>query len=151
MTENTKPMKWHKFLIYFWLWAIAVLLVLGGISFIAGKVYGEIGDRIYQAFPVMRFVDIAYGLVLIAAAVYMIYTRFQLAGFRKGAPQKLLLLLALSPVLEWGYQLILSAVTGVPITVIHSAGSFIGELIGTAIAIWLHKIYYDKRAELFVN
>ena len=151
MTENIKPLRWHKFLIYFSLWIGAAGLLLGGIGFIAGTVYGEMGDRIYQAFPVIRFVDIAYGLVLIGVAVYIIYTRFQLAGFRQGAPQKLLILLALSPVLEWGYQLILSAVTGVPITEIHSGGSFIGELIGTAIGIWLHKVYYGKRKELFVN
>ena len=151
MTENTKPMKWHKFLIYFSLWAGAVLLVLGGISFIAGKVYGEMGARIYQAFPAMRFVDIAYGLALIGVAAYMIYTRFQLAGFREGAPQKLLILLALSPVLEWGYFLLVSAVTGVSITQIRSGGGFVGELIGAVIGIWLHKIYYGKRAELFVN
>lgn len=151
MTENTKPLKWHNFLIYFLLWAGAVMLVLGGATFIAGKVYGKIGDRIYQALPAMRFVDIAYGLVLVCVAVYMIYTRFQLAGFKQGAPNKLLILLALSPVLGWGYLLTVSAVTGVSITQLHSGGSFIGELIGTAIGIWLHKIYYDKRAELFVN
>ncbi|MBQ6972984.1 MAG: hypothetical protein IJP86_11610 [Synergistaceae bacterium] len=151
MSDNTKPLRWHKFLVYFSLWAGAVMLVLSGAAFIAGTVYGEMGDRVYQAFPVMRSVDIVYGLVLIGVAVYVIYTRFQLAGFRQGAPQKLLVLLALSPVLEWGYQFVLSAITGVPITEIHSGGSFIGELIGTAIGIWLHKIYYGKRKELFVN
>lgn len=151
MSENTKPLKWHKFLIYFSLWAGAVLLALGGVAFIAGTVYGKIGDRIYQVFPVMRFVDIVYGLVLIGVAGYMIYTRYQLAGFKQGASQKLLLLLVLSPVLKWGYAVIISAVTGIAITEIQAGGSFIGELVVTAISVWLNKIYYNKRADLFVN
>lgn len=151
MSDNVKPLKWHKFLIYFWLWAGAILIVLGAVAYITGAVYGELKDKLYQVFPVIQGIDIVYGIVLIGIATYVTYIRFQLAGFKQGAPKKLLAMFVLSIVVKWVYTLIISAVMGIPFTQIQSGASLIGELIGTGVNIWLHKIYYDKRAELFVN
>ena len=151
MNENTMPLKWHKFLIYFSLWVDAIQTLRYSVAFFTGAVYGEVGRRFYQVFPAMQLVDGTYGLVLVGVSAFQIYTRFQLAAFKRNAPQKLLILSALSPVIQWPYLIILSTVTGVALSNVHSLSRFISELAGAVIFVVLNKIYYDKRKELFVN
>lgn len=151
MNENTMPLKWHNFLIYFSLWVGAILTLGYSAAFFTGSVYGEVGRRFYLVFPVMQWVDIAYGLVLVGISAFQFYTRFQLAAFRRGAPQKLLILFALSPIIQWPYMIVLSIVTGVSLSHIQSLSRFISELAGAVLFVVLNKIYYDKRKDLFVN
>ena len=161
MDENTKPLKWHKFMIYFSLWAGAVLALINSVSFFTGSVYGEYGRGVYQLFPLMQWIDIAYALALIAVAVYSIYTRFQLAGFRKDAPRKLLSLYAAGFIMNLAYVLCSAVIMtkrlidlGYPDAaekVWYFVGRSFWDLLPIVIMLLINKKYYGKRKELFVN
>lgn len=161
MNENMKPLKWHKFMIYFSLWAGAIFTLGYSAAFFTGSVYGEIGRRFYLVFPIMQWVDIAYAAALLTLAVYQIYTRFQLAGFRHGAPKKLLSLYAAMFIADLAYVLCSSTIVarqlinlGQP-DAAEKVGYFVGKslwnLLPIVIMFLINKKYYGNRKELFVN
>ena len=47
-------MKWHKFLVYFALWANAILNVIMGILSLTGAKYGAYKDLVYDYLPQMK-------------------------------------------------------------------------------------------------
>ncbi len=117
-TENTTAaygMKWHNFLVYFSLWAGAVL------NFVMGAAC------LFEGAPL-------YGLVLIGAAAYAIYSRFQLASFKKNAYKHLL-----------AAQMIVIAADLLLMGVEFSA------LASNIAACGVNYFYYKKRDKLFVN
>ncbi|MBQ9433424.1 MAG: hypothetical protein IJU26_04320 [Synergistaceae bacterium] len=163
MNENVTPLglKWHKFMIYFSLWIGAVVCVVWSITFFTGSVYGKVGRRFYQIFPAMQWVDIAYGAVLIAIAVYHIYTRFQLAGFRKDASRKLTIMYVAMIVAAAAYTLCSAVILTVQLIKLgypddaEKIWGFVGQsfwqLLPTLIMLLVNKKYYGKRKDLFVN
>ena len=155
MTENTKPMNWHKFLIYVGLWAGALNNLWGAGQFFSGSVYGEMQNSFYQTFPALQWLNIAWAVVMIALAAYQIYTRFQLAGFKAGAPGKLLSIYVMNGASDVLYVVLFAVITGISLTQPDNAETILarlaGRLIAVAIMFFINKVYYGKRAELFVN
>ena len=146
--ENYK-LKWHKFLIYFALWAGAIMNTGNAVLCIQGTQYAERSEQVYALFPSLRTVDLFWGIVLLAIAAYMIYVRFQLAGFRINAPRKLSTLYIISLAASVLYLLAVSAVT-------HQAlSSFISDIVASIFSsilmLFINQNYYNKRLELFVN
>ena len=151
-----RPMKWHKFLIYFSLWASAVFVFLRGAGFAALGIFSEESNS--QSFPLpgVKTLNVVYGVFYLACAVYHIYTRYQLARFRKGAPKHLLILYAIIPVSELLYAPLMLIAAGLPVSLLledpaKAIGGTIGGIFGTWLVCVLNKIYYDKRKELFIN
>ena len=108
-------MKWHKFLVNFSLWLGAALNAALGVVFMADGV------------PF-------YGLVLLYAAVYTIFVRFQLANFKVNAYKHLLF-----------PQLI------VVFAELILAGVNIASIAPSIAACSVNYLYYNKRDSLFVN
>ena len=159
--QNSMPMKWFKFLIYFEMWASALLNIISGITAFLGKNYGADSDMIYSMFAGLKVADVVFGAVEILFAVYIIYVRFQLAGFKKNAPGKLLIVYA-APLIASAVYLVVffilvyngvSAMGGSLFDVVDVStfSSMVGSIIGTAIMILLTKTYFDKRKHMFVN
>ena len=146
--ENHK-LKWHKFLIYFALWAGAIMNTGNALLCINGTQYAEQSEQIYALFSGLKTVDLVWGIVLLAIAAYMIYVRFQLAGFRINAPRKLSILYGISLGASALYLLAVSAVTH------QSLGSFMGDIVApiflSILMLFVNQNYYSKRLELFVN
>ncbi len=150
-----RPLKWHKFLIYFSLWLSAVFVCLRGAGFIALGILGDESSSFFQI-PAVKTVNIVYGAIYIAIAVYHIYTRYQLARFRAGAPKHLLILYVIIPVTEFAYPPLTFIAAGLPVSFLFQdparlIGNIIGAVVGTWLVCYLNKIYYDKRKELFIN
>lgn len=85
MTEKQKPgfkMWFHKFMIYFAIWAFAVFAVLYGVKGIA--------EAIENNMPHTALFVIAWG-ALIALALFLVKVRFDLAAFRQNALKELLI------------------------------------------------------------
>jgi hypothetical protein len=85
MSEKKKPeyqMWFHKFLIFFALWACAVLAVLTGIQGIASTIENGMSNKVL-------FI-LAFAL-LIADGLFLIKVRFDLAAFRQKAPKEILI------------------------------------------------------------
>ena len=146
------PMKWHKFLIYFWLWLQALVCVGSAGQVMSGLIFGsqEIGEQVFQTYASMKPLCTAIGVAYLILAVYVIYTRFQLARLKSGAPGKLLLIFVFSLVLNLAFIIGAAAVSGVAITDLMDS-QFAGSVAMIIVMLLANKNYYDKRAHLFVN
>lgn len=130
---------WHKFLIYFALWCGGVLGIISGVSLLL-----SVSDF-------MRYSG-AYGVLVmllgageVGVGVFVIYVRFQLARFRRGAPQKLLIAYGIT----LGINLISTLIT---VSIAGSAnGSAAGSIAGGIVFLIICWKYYFNRKELFVN
>lgn len=139
------PMKWHNFLIYFSLWAGAVLNIIGAYS-----TYSQDSNYLHAFFEKLKVVDILYIVAAIIIAVFLIYTRFQLAGFKVGAPKKLTLCYVLSIIVSLGYVLGVSSATGINLSDLNLGNTIVSVITGIVMII-INNIYYGKRASMFVN
>lgn len=119
-------MKWYKFIIYFQLFAGAVLSFFEGVKYFLGLYYGDLGMAalVYQRWDALRVLDIFMGLYNWAMIGMYLVTRQKLAKFRSNAVTWYLSILAL--------QL--------------GTGIFYNILM-----IYLNRVYFKKREELFVN
>ena len=150
-------MKWYKFLIYFLLFAIGILNVIGGITALTGAQYtaenGEnVSKAVYVLFPDLKTIDIIYGIACVLLGVFQFYIRFQLAKYKAKAPSYILAMYVATAVITAIYSF---AVVGiVPDEIVsHSEliGQGVGAIIGAGVMAFLNKIYFDKRKHLFVN
>ena len=147
-------MKWYKFLIYFLLFAMGILNALGGIMALTGSQYGSaLEAKLVSAFfSDLKTIDIIYGIACIALGAFQIYTRFQLAGYKKNAPNCVIAMYIATAAITAIYSF--SVVAIVPDEIVaHSEliGRGIGSIIGAGVVGYLNKIYFDKRKHLFVN
>lgn len=144
---NALPMNWFKFLIYFLLWAGAVLNVISGFSMITGMQYGEEAGLVYAFFEGLQMLDVFIGICTIALAGLGIYTRFRLAGFYKNGPKMLTMTYACGIAISLIY--LIGAASIVSAEVIDS--SSIASLAGSAVMIAINTVYFKKRAALFTK
>lgn len=142
-------MKWFKFLIYFGLWAGAILNFVNGIRQITGSIYLSEGikpDLVYKTFPSLKGVDIFFGLIFCAFAVFQIVTRFYLAGFKKSAPVLLHVVYVSVGIISLMYGIIVASIIESSI-----AGEMIGSLAGSVVILFINIKYFGNRKHLFVN
>ena len=126
------PMKWYKFLIYFSLFFSAVISILGVIGTI---------PLLFIALPVFyKIFFVIFSICSLAIAIFAIYTRQMLAGFKTNAVNCLYALYIVSNVTGIIYYLILANYMGA-----------IGLVIFLIIWLTLNNIYFKKRKHLFVN
>lgn len=139
LPQNTYPMKWHKFLIYFQLFAAALISLYNAVECFRTVFLG------LGFFDPWNVVYAIAGVICVVLAVWAIYVRFRLAGFRKNGPKMYILFLAINCVFQ---VLNLVIVFGGDISTTSSA---IGSVGAGVLMLVLTNIYYKKRAELFVN
>jgi len=151
-TAETKPefpMKWFKFLIYFALFAAAVLNGLNGISTLTGAHYGDLKNTVYAVFAGMQAVDLIFGIAMVGLAALNIYTRVRLAGFYQNGPKMLTLMYIMNMVLSIGYVVAAQAVCGGVLEL--NLTTLVSNTISSIIMIIINGVYFTKRAALFVN
>ncbi|MBQ9467703.1 MAG: zinc-ribbon domain-containing protein [Clostridia bacterium] len=145
------PMKWHKFLCYFFLWALALVMFYRGSSMATGLQYGLDAPYIYRMFPLLRTFDIPLGLLQIGLAVIGAIAAVSLILQKKRGPKMLTVLFicdAVVTLLLLGYQLLFET------DVFVIAGEIRRTLIevGVTVAmIFIHRAYYKKRAHFFIS
>lgn len=147
-TDRPLPrMKWFKFLINFALWASAVLNVWNGIQLVTGLVYAGDAELVYAYLPTLRVYDIAYGVLLLACAAFAVFTRFQLARFRKIGPACLYTLYIVQELVGIAY----AAVTSFLIGQSTVEGDALVSTATVAVMVLINVVYFRKRRHLFVN
>ena len=92
----TLSMKWHKFLVYFALWAGALINLVNGLQSLSGSQYGEYKGWVYALFSGLQAADMAYGVVLLVCAALGCFVAYSLLKMKKGAPKLLMILYAVS-------------------------------------------------------
>ena len=143
------PMKWHKFLIYFALWAGAILNGLSGLQTLFGCFGGELAP-IYDAYPVLLALDLFSGLCLVGIAVFQFITRNALARLSRKAPQMVVWLYASTVILSVLQVVAVWLVSGVGLSYVMTPDMWL-ILIEGALMTWANQVYYRKRAAMFVN
>ncbi len=149
-TSQEPSMNWHKFLIYFALWFGALTAVVNGVQLLTGSQYGteQEAAQVYAYFDGLKGVDTVFGILLIATAVYLIYTRFQLAGLKQGAPNKLLIAYGLNIVVNIGYMIALNGIVS-KANVQLDDRTMVAQIAANVVLILVNRAYYKKRAFLF--
>ena len=146
-------MKWFKFLIYFSLWAGAVVSLSSGILSVTGLTYSVYGNGTTASFvyscygPGLKVLDVIYGILNIAIAVFFIYTRFRLAQFRKDGPLCLYIIYGAEIVVSVVYLIGVSLITGVNAI----SSDTVSSIVTGIIMIIINRIYFRKRSHMFVN
>lgn len=143
-------MKWFKFLIYFSLWAGAVINLISAISGLTGSTYNAAGldpEVVYSTFRGLKTVDVLYGIVGLATAALAVYTRFRLARFRVNGPMCLYILYCLPLVSSFIYMAAAGSILGVPIF----DGEYMGQIAGNVVMLIINIVYFRKRKALFIN
>ena len=150
-------MAWFKFIIYFQLFANAVLMLFNAVSGISGLGYGDSAELIYAVCPMLKAVDVIYGVLCLAFAVTAVLVRQRLVRYRKNAP--VLYLGYVGTVMAAGliYTFAGVAALGTLSAFVMDAatsgivGNVLGTVIGAAVFFPLNYIYFKKRKELFIN
>lgn len=145
------PMKWHKFLIYFALWAGAVLNLISGVQmFSVGLNAGGMLWIGYEMSSGLRALYIVSGVLLIAIGMFQIFTRSALARFSRRGPRMVVWLYASLVILNALEILLAWLLFGVPLNYLLTVDIWF-YLIEGVLMTWANQVYYRKRAALFVN
>ncbi len=147
--QDQPPMKFYKFMIYFSLFAAAVVSYIGGLTLVTGIQYGSLADNVYAVFPGMKVIDILYGLFIFGYATYIIFVRQALAKYKVGAPKMVAIMYIMNLASTIIYNILGSIVTQISIfsLLIENITSLIGLIIFWVVT----TIYFNKREHLFIN
>lgn len=152
--EKELSMKWYKFQISFALIAGAVLNALNALLYITGLVYPSQTDmqvtaeQVYNYYGTgMQVLDITYGVLLIAMAVFGILVRQKLAKYQPDAPKLACIFYALIPAVVIAYTAISVVITSESDVLSQSA---VNIALTFTMAI-LNIKYFKKRAFLFTG
>lgn len=148
---QTQPMNYYKFVIWIQLFLAALSGAVHGLGLLFGFWY-ELVSNInaqwyYLFFPAMHVVDILFGLAYIALAVGAVYTRQEMAHFKKNAPDLYYLFLIASAVLSFLYTVL----QGIICATASAIPGAVGSLITSIVILVLCHIYFEKRRSQFCN
>lgn len=137
------PMKWFKFVIYFQLFAFAVINLWNALVAFADPGL----PLLARDYPAIGILYTVYEVALVALAVYAVIVRSRLAKFKKNGPRSYLSLQGMSIACSVLYTTLLT------ILVKHFITDFnvITSLFSSILMLILNKKYFDKRAYLFVQ
>ena len=157
--SSRPPMRWYYFLIYFSLFASAVLNVIDALRLFTGTYYISVESGNYTAsvygqhaglFPLDRI----YAVALLLYAAFLVYTRFALAAYRRHAPMCLLFTYVVQFTVYAAYAVanIWIVQSTVSEELIYQQILLIFmELLVSALMLYLNRIYFEKRKHLFIH
>lgn len=146
--KTDMSMLWYKFLIYFLLFFFAAAYAVDGVSrLIEHSVNAE------EYFAELNTYAMASGIAMLLFALFIVYTRFRLARYRKHSINLLALVCVIPPLFDMLDML-------VPISIYKSHGvdlRFVGALGNLLLFVMLsmavliaNLVYFGNRKELFV-
>ena len=141
---------WLKFIVYFQLFAFAIIELFNGIGFLSGSVYGEYADLMYAAFPALFPLDKFMGAICLMLCVLGVVTRFMLTGLKRYAPWLYLGVYLCNLVQSLIYLAIVSGITGLSIWNFFDV-SDVAQLISSIVMIAVNFVYFKHRMNAFIN
>ena len=143
--DKARGMRWYQFIIWFYLYASAVIGVLVGVGEITGVVYLDMAETFYTLFPMLQVVNVFFGVMQILLAVIALYVRRQLARWKGMAPRFLLMYQIFCLVYYAAYLAGTSLVLG-ELAVDCLAG---GYILLQLLLLVVNGIYFHRREEMF--
>lgn len=157
-TQITSTMKWHNFLIYFYLWVGFIGNLIAGIVYMCGGHYisvnsytGELenySDSVYYYYENLQTIDIIYGIGVICTGIIFLAARSALANYKEIAPKLLTMAFTCVLIDNLLYLFLVSQIIGIEIL---NSGAFIAQIIISALIILLNHLYYKNRDYMFYN
>ena len=144
-------MGWFKFLIYFSLFAGAVLNALTGISMLTGTIYGSLADEVYDLFEDLQAFDMAIGVAMLAIAAMGIYVRFRLSGYHKNGPAMLNILYVAAAIVQLVYVIGVYAMLPEDGKDALNLSSTFSSIAVSIAMVAVNTKYFKNREHLFVN
>ena len=148
------PMNWYKFLIYFSLFAGAVINLIGGIAAITGIMYevqtgGQAtADMIYMYYgSSLKVADVLYGIALVGLAAINIITRMKLAKYKADGPKFLYISYGVGMAISLIYIVAVTAITRVSLI----DASTVTQIIAMVVMLIINYKYFTRRSHLFIN
>lgn len=138
------PMKWYKFIIYFQLFASALMYLFSGISYL-GELTGNSLESVLWGTKWKVLCGVLAGAAFFIMA-FMLYTRHCLTLYKKGAPSLYLCCLVLALLQAVIYVVGIFLITGR----FNFDGTDLVTLLEAGMMIVLNGIYFKKRKHLFV-
>ncbi len=144
-------MKWYKFLVYFYMFYLGVVDILGGcllLGFFVSTMFGNemaMGPKLYCGIC---------GILTLAAGIFAIFGRLALAKFKKEGPGSVYLVY-LTTIIVNIYAVIYSIValfasdTEVVNNLTSNVVSTIIGLVVNIVILALNYVYFEKREKLF--
>lgn len=151
--QNKAPvlgMGWYKFLIWFSLFAAALLNTASGLKLLTGSVYGEEADQIYAFYDGLKGLNVVTGLGLIGMAVLAIVTRISLANYKKNGPKMIVALNLISAAIGLVYVIGVNSILSAANVHIDTSSDY-SSLVSSLILALINYNYFKKRAHMFVN
>ncbi len=145
------PMKWYKFVIYFQLFAGAVLYVYDAFQYATGMVYGgfQTAGMVFTVYPGLQFLNYGMTAVSLALAVFAIVLRQRLARFKANAFPSLYVYYLSGFVCSLLYAIASTLITKINFFDVTMVSPLIAALIGSGVMILLSIAYFNKRKHLF--
>lgn len=149
--KTDMSMLWYKFLIYFLLFFFAAAYALDGVSRLVECYFGT-GE--YSRYAELKTYGMASGIAMLLFALFIVYTRFRLARYRKHSINLLALVCVIPPALELS-----DTVSWIAIYRLHEVKLIFGSeyYIGLVLSVMLgmaaliaNLAYFGNRKELFV-
>ena len=148
--NDPRGMKWFKFIIYFHLFASAVMNVFIAFQLFSGAQY-EAAKAVYYLYPGLKTADTIYGFIVLGLAALAICVRFRLARFRKDGPALYYALKVADVLAALLYLFLASSATGLPLDQALQDSSILATLAGAGIMLIVNMIYFGRRKDLFIN
>lgn len=143
-------MKWFNFIIWVQLFLNAILNVRQGIIALTGAHYDGAADRVYRFYENLKLYDSAYGVAAIIIAVFAVFVRFRLSGFKKNGPMLYFICLGANIVIPFIYVVFVSGEVGASVGKVLSNGPDT-TIIGFIVMFIINIFYFKNRKHLFVN
>lgn len=141
---------WLKFIVYFQLFAAALLHLINAIQYLSGSLYGVDSEYIYRVFPGLHALDITMGVLSLLLCGATVFARFAMTGLRRFAPWLYLGLLTCNVVVSLLYLAIASAISGLSMGDLLSVRDVTQMVAGIGL-IAANFVYFRHRMSAFVN
>ena len=137
------PLRWHKFLVYFALWAEALLLMVEGLRMLSRN---NTALGLSPAADALALMNAFTSLCMFGIAFLQLFACWELAHFRRNGP-RLLLWANVAPL---AYCLVALAALWLIVGEVMPGNVFIAMFAQLLLAV-CNRAYYRRRAAMFVN
>ena len=149
-TSEGLGMNWYKFIIYVQCFLGGLSGLTSGLTQVFGLQYAGKASVVYSFFPLLRFVDVIYGIACIAVGILLLYVRSGLKGFKAESANAYIFISLINAVITIIYMVLASII-------LHSSpfdsnliyGGTIGVIIGNIGLFVVNYTYFNRRKHLF--
>ncbi len=153
---NNQPqgMGWFYFIIWVQLFLNAALNVRTGVMAMTGaqyeiEGYGNASGTIYRIYENLQMYDTVYGISLIVLALFAIFVRFRLSGYKKNGPRLYLVLLGANIVIPLIYAFFASEELNASMSEVLNGSEL--NFIGCIVLFFVNIFYFHNRKDKFIN